>query len=121
MRNQENGQFKNIYQSPKELSEDIERYLNNIDTDTIEVATGSNVVKKKKLPTVTGLCVFLGIDKSTIIRYSKQPGFDDIYQRFLTIVEDALVQGTITGLYQPIVGIFLLKNNHGYKDQIGRA
>jgi hypothetical protein len=105
-------------ESPEEFAEKIKGYLAYIETDLVEVALASSTVKRKKVPTVAGLAAFLGLDEETVINYGKRPHYDDIYKAYMSICKDALIQGSLTGVYSAPVGIFLMKNNHGMRDSI---
>jgi len=67
--------------------------------------------------TIIGLAVHMGISKDTIIEYGKNPEFSDSYKKAMALAEKSLVHNALTGGYNPTVSIFLLKNNHGYKDK----
>lgn len=74
-----------------------------------------------KNPTITGFCNILGISRRTFYRW--EAGIDrgrehqllaTKYKNLLcAILEEEMLDGKIN----PIVGIFLLKNNFGYKDK----
>jgi len=67
--------------------------------------------------TIIGLAVHMGISKDTIIEYGKNPEFSDSYKKAMALAEKSLVHNALTGGYNPTVSIFLLKNNHGYRDK----
>lgn len=68
-----------------------------------------------KHPGVVGLAVFLGVDRQTILDYSKKPEFSGTIKKAKARVEAYLEQhlygNSVTG------SIFNLKNNFGWKDK----
>lgn len=79
---------------------------------------------------VSGLCLALGTDREEVQRWSKgqNTGFGKrlsaesalILQRELKLLETAWEFSFQNGGYsQPVAGIFLAKNNFGYKDESG--
>lgn len=75
-------------------------------------------------PTVAGLALSLGIDRRTLWQWMeginnviKNPEVKDtlksVYSQIATMYEEMLTEGKIV----PVSAIFLMKNNHGYKDQ----
>jgi len=74
-------------------------------------------VEKEEAFTIIGLAIYMGIAKDTIIEYGKMPQFSDSYKKALALAEGSLVHGALHGKYNPTISIFLLKNNHGYKDK----
>lgn len=104
------GKLKN-YNDPVEVGKRIDTYLD---------LCISNVVA----PTVAGLALSLGIDRRTLwtwlegkVGVIKNPDVMDIlktvYSSISAQYEEMLTEGKII----PVSAIFLMKNNHGYKDQ----
>jgi len=91
-------------ESPEDLEKAIEEY--------------ETYCEEKNEPfTIVGLAVYMGVIKETLINYSKDEEFFDSYKKALNIAENHLVKFSLTGKYNPTVSIFMLKNNHGYKDK----
>lgn len=68
--------------------------------------------------TIAGLAVYMGINKDTLYEWVKRyPVFSDSIKEVKEIQEHMIVSGAMEGEYNPTMGIFLLKNNHGYKDR----
>lgn len=69
----------------------------------------------KKIPTLTGLAIQLGMDRSTLLEYSREerfsPSIKKARARIEEVIEDRLINGK-----PPIGLIFWLKNNAGWKD-----
>ena len=71
----------------------------------------------EKVPTIGGLCLFLKIDRDTLLNYEKRKGFDKIVtaakDRIFFYKQVALVnKANVAGL------IFDMKNNYGWTDRI---
>ena len=93
-----------IFKDSKELDKKIEEYKKQCD-------------EKQSPFTIIGLACFIGIAKDTIIEYGKKDGFSDSYKKALAFAERSLVDNGLNGSYNPTLTIFLLKNNHNYKDK----
>ena len=71
-------------------------------------------------PGVAGLCLSLGISRQawsqwgTGRRRSKE--YQDLVYRTRLVMESIMEQYMLQGKINPVTGIFLLKNNFGYKD-----
>lgn len=81
-----------------------------------------NVCKKNKTPTIEGLAAWLGIDRHTLLTYEKAEGYEEFHATIkkakdfiLAVFIDDLLDGDKK--IPPAIGIFLLKNNYGYRDQ----
>ena len=98
-----NGRPK-IFNKPEELDAYIDAYNKYCE-------------EKEEVFTAIGLCCFIGINKDTFTEYQKDPNFSVTIKKAQTLAERALVTGSLMGKYNPSVSIFLLKNNHGYKDK----
>lgn len=92
------------FNSPDELDKLIDKYKIHCE-ETNDIFT------------LIGLCVFIGINKDTLTEYSKMDGYSVTHKKALSLAEQALVNGSLTGKYNAAVSIFMLKNNHGYKDK----
>ena len=71
--------------------------------------------EENKHPGVCGLAVFLGVDRQTILDYSRRPEFSDTIKkakgRVEAYLEQCLHSNSVAGT------IFNMKNNFGWKDQ----
>ena len=73
----------------------------------------------RKLPTKAGLCVFLGVHKEALINYEKKyPDFSNATKRLMLEQENYLIQRMMDGDAPFVPCLFMLKNNHGYRDQM---
>lgn len=74
-------------------------------------------------PSVVGLAMALGCDRSTLWKWengvesNKPQAVRNLIKKGREINELMMVQMMQNGKINPVTGIFLLKNNHGYKDQ----
>jgi len=77
--------------------------------------------KENKEPrTIEGLCLALDIERQTLLNYEKREGYEEYFdtvKRAKLEVQDDLIKRGLTGANNPTLTIFLLKNNHGYKDR----
>ena len=73
---------------------------------------------KIKPPTMSGICVFLGISRDTWSEYAKKPEFSETIKKTRTIVENFVEEGLLNGSVNTIGAIFNLKNNFGWVDKI---
>ncbi len=77
-------------------------------------------VKKWKMvhpPTVSGMCVFLGMTRQGLHNYKDKPEFVDTIKRALSLIESSFEEGLADGRINPTAGIFIMKNNFGWKDK----
>jgi len=71
----------------------------------------------KKLPTIGGYCLEVGISQSHILEYAgKVPGLTEIVERIMELQEEFCLTNGITQKVNPIFAMFLLKAKHNFKD-----
>lgn len=74
-------------------------------------------------PDMVGMALAIGVDRSTLWRWengvesNKPQAVRNVIKKGREINELMLSQMMQNGKVNPVVGIFLLKNSHGYKDQ----
>jgi len=78
---------------------------------------GEPVYKLIKRPTITGLALFLGTTRPTLLDYEQRDEFFDEVMRAKTLVEYYYEQGAVEGSIHPSVAIFGLKN-FGWADKV---
>ena len=93
------------YKTQEQLQEGIDKYFNECD-------------EKGKPYTMSGLALSLGIDRRTLINYGERDLFftqiKNAKAKVETMLEENLYRlGNNSGI------IFNLKNNYGWKDQVG--
>ena len=106
------------YSDVESLSAKIEEYFNYCDKQTKTYITKNGPPKTSYKPyTVIGLCNFLGICRETFSQYQKDRRFSDATRSAKSRCEAWLEEHAINGETQPLVSIFSLKNNYGWKDK----
>lgn len=73
--------------------------------------------EKGKPYTITGLCLYLDVDRVTLLRYEEKQEFCNTIKRAKNKIENYIEEHSITGDLNPTVSIFNLKNNFGWKDK----
>jgi hypothetical protein len=73
--------------------------------------------EKEKPYTITGLCLYLDIDRSTLLRYEEKEEYCNTIKRAKNKIENYVEENSLKGLLNPTVSIFNLKNNFGWKDK----
>lgn len=107
------------YKTDKELSETIDDYFDHCDNRLKEIHTKEGEVVAINHPepyTVSGLAYYLGVDRETLLNYSKNDMFFGTIkaakQRVQMDVERRLMETS-----NQAGAIFNLKNNFGWKDK----
>ena len=73
--------------------------------------------KKKTIPSIVGLCLYIGISRSRIYELAdKWQEVSDILEYIRMMQEDKALQGGMTNRLNPIFSMFLLKGKHSYID-----
>lgn len=74
--------------------------------------------KENHLPTIEGFSYFVDVAKDTTYAWiAKYPKFSYSLKKMLSLQASILQSGITLGGVNTIGGIFLLKNNHGFKDK----
>lgn len=101
------------FKTVKELDDKVEEFFTSDDAYIINIVDGQD--QKIFAPTISGLALYLGIDRRTIVNYSnKEEYFPTIRKaraRIESHIEKKLYGNNVTGC------IFNLKNNFGWKDK----
>ena len=81
-------------------------------------------IKNNMKPTVEGLATAFGVDRKTIYKWANNIDSDSLPVNFRTVVKKTyqllnsnFTDLSINGKINPVISIFLMKNNFGYKDQ----
>lgn len=95
-----------IFNTPSDFDKAIEKYKTYCE-------------ENKKPFTMIGFAAFMQVDKDTIMEYGRENNkeFSVSYKKALALAENSLVENALLGEYNPTISIFLLKNNHKYKDK----
>ena len=91
------------YKSEEELSKGIEEYF-------------EDCKKREKPYTMTGLAVWLGIDRITLIRYGKKDKYATLIKNAKDRVEQQIEENILDGTFNTTAGIFNLKANYKWDD-----
>lgn len=78
----------------------------------------SSVSRGQLLPTIEGLALAIGVDRSTLQDWEKQKGneFSIILDKLRSAQAEKLIQNALTGNYNPTIAKLLL-SKHGYVEK----
>jgi len=97
------------FNSVEELEEKIDAYFKSEDCYLVQ---GDDSIYA---PTMSGLALYLGVSRATIVNYSYKEQYFDTIKKARSMIENHLEQklygNTVTGV------IFNLKNNFNWKDK----
>lgn len=106
-----------LFQSEQELQDKITEYLTDY-CGLDEYGNISSTVKFKMVPTVTGLALYLGTSRETLMNYEKKEQFFDTIKK----AKDMILSFNESALYSKKINtagvIFNLKNNYGWRDRV---
>ena len=107
-----------LYNDPILFEAKINNYFNWCDSQTkiIENDKGQTRIMHKPY-TISGLCLYLGMDRVTLSEYGKDPKFSSTVKQAKQQIENWVEEKSLTGELNPTVSIFNLKNNFGWKDK----
>lgn len=92
--------------------------------EALESAVDAYFAEAKKLKepvTMSGLAVYLGVDRKTLLNYSKDQEYFPTIKKAKAYVEAEMEKAALTGQINPTVAIFSMKNNFGYSNDGGVA
>lgn len=103
------GKIKLDRNNAKEIEKRIDKYL-------------EYCIKYDIKPTVESMALSLGIERTTLYRWKEgQHNIPEASSKAIrdgyNLMNDILAQCLVDGKINPVAAFFLLKNNHGYKDQ----
>lgn len=106
------------YTTVKQMQDMIDKYFTECDNGVKirDKDNGRSIITYKPY-TVTGLCMFLNINRDTLCEYEKQEQFSDTIKRAKQKIENWIEEHSLMGDTNPTVSIFNLKNNFGWKDK----
>ena len=94
-----------IFNDVKEVEEKINAYFNYCE-------------EKEKPYTMSGLAYYLGIDRKTLLNYSKNEEYFHTIKKARDRVQMQLEENALSNKANPTFTIFNLKNNFDWKDKI---
>jgi len=111
-----------IFKSPEQLLTACEEYFQWVDDNPV---MGVELVKyqgeaeqvavpKMRAMTISGLCIFLGINKSTWFEYAKKPDFSNVTEQVEEIIRTQKFQGAAADLLNPNI----IARDLGLRDNI---
>jgi hypothetical protein len=75
-------------------------------------------VLRVKLPTIEGLALFLGVDRSTIYEWEgKHKEFSHTLDKIRAEQQQRLVDNGLSGDYNPVIAKLILSSNHGMREK----
>lgn len=75
-------------------------------------------ILKTNIPTVAGLAIHLGVNKTTLYEWSKEyKEFSNALDDLSAIQENKLLNGGVSGSYNSTISKLILSSNHGYKEK----
>ena len=93
------------FKSVEEVEEKINAYFNYCE-------------EKEKPYTMSGLAYYLGIDRKTLLNYSKNEEYFHTIKKARDKVQMQLEENALSNKANPTITIFNLKNNFDWKDKI---
>lgn len=103
------------YTDPKLMQKKIDKYFNECDKKN-EKAKKTTEIDLEPY-TVSGLCLALDVNKSTLWDYEQTDQFSDTIKRAKSRIENWIEKKAMTNAINPTVAIFNLKNNFGWVDR----
>lgn len=91
------------FPSPKDLEERGLAYI-------------EDCVATKKMPTKSGLAIFMGVSRDTVNHYQREEGYSDIVKKIYDHIEEHWTQSLMRSY--PTGSIFYLKNSFGWADRV---
>jgi hypothetical protein len=75
-------------------------------------------VLRVKLPTIEGLALFLGVDRSTIYEWEgKHKEFSYTLDKIRAEQQQRLIDNGLSGDYNPVIAKLILSSNHGMRER----
>jgi len=110
------------YKHTPEAKQAISDSLTTLTLDVLQTGADSYLQtlskNDKKLPTLTGLALSMGIHIDKLTHYrTKYPELEKYIKLVETLQQEYALTRGITNQANPIFSIFLLKTRHGYNDQ----
>lgn len=106
------------FDDPVEFEKKVDEYFDWCDAQTQIITGEKGQIKVIRKPyTVSGLALFLDVDRKTLFNYEDKEAFFPAIKKAKLRIENWLEERALTGEVQPISAIFNLKNNFGWTDK----
>lgn len=83
--------------------------------------TNSNTYERivnVNLPMIEGFAEYLGVSKKSLYEWEGlYPEFSHALDKIRLANHNALIRGSLSGTYNPVIGKLMLSHNHGYKEK----
>lgn len=74
---------------------------------------------KVQLPSIEDFAEFLGVSRKSLYNWEKQyPDFAEALEKIRTKQHNLVVNGSLSGYYNPVISKLILTTNHGYRDRV---
>ena len=104
------------YNTLEEFKQKADEYFDYCDSMTIR--DDNNKLVSYKPYTISGLCIYLDITRETLCNYEDNHEFFDTIKKTKHKIENYVEEMSLSGMLNPTVSIFNLKNNYNWKDKI---
>ena len=101
--------------TPDALNKAINDYFAACDGKTVQA--GKDKVLSHIPYTIAGLCFHIDLSAQAFSEYAADSEYGDIIKKVRQRIESDILENGSSGLYNPIMCIFRLKCNFGYKDK----
>lgn len=108
------------FKSIQELQERIDSYFDECDKTIIKRIknkSGDLIYEVTKPYTITGLAEYLETNRETLCNYEEKEEYFDTIKNAKAKIEACYEERALLGDNNPVVSIFTLKNNFGWKDK----
>ena len=95
------------------------RSFNSVEEVEQRINDYFNYCEENEKPyTMSGLALYLDIDRKTLVNYSKEEEYFPTIKKARDRVQSQLEENALLGKGNAVFTIFNLKNNFGWKDQV---
>lgn len=107
------------FPDPVDFARRVDAYFDWCDSQVVLSKDDKGREKIIRKPyTVSGLCLYLDTEKSTLWDYQSKDGYSDTIKKAKNRIENFVEEHSLDGSLNPVVSIFNLKNNFGWTDRV---